>query len=70
MRKIEDIRYSEQESSFLDVLLPDQENFDVIIWFYGGGYLHPLKNGADFVAESLHKTLPALTGSALLIGIK
>ena len=40
------------------------------LWFYGGGYLHPLKKGADFVAESLHKTLPALTGSALLHAAK
>ena len=34
--------------------------------FYDGGRLHPLRRGADIVADSLHKTLPALTGSALL----
>ena len=34
--------------------------------FYDGGRLHPLRNGADLAADSLHKTLPALTGSALL----
>ncbi|MDP4152396.1 MAG: aminotransferase class I/II-fold pyridoxal phosphate-dependent enzyme [Bacillota bacterium] len=28
--------------------------------------LHPLFNGADIVIDSLHKTLPALTGAALL----
>jgi arginine/lysine/ornithine decarboxylase len=27
---------------------------------------HPLRNGADFCADSAHKTLPALTGSAYL----
>lgn len=30
------------------------------------GPLHPLAQGADAVADSLHKMLPALTGSALL----
>lgn len=34
--------------------------------FYRSGVYHPLRLGADLVAESLHKTLPALTGSALL----
>ena len=34
--------------------------------FYRGGIYHPLRLGADLAAESLHKTLPALTGAALL----
>ena len=38
MRKIEDIRYSEQENGILDIFLPTQEDFDVIIWFHGGGF--------------------------------
>lgn len=34
--------------------------------YYNGGYLHPIKNNADIVIDSLHKTLPAMTGAALL----
>ena len=30
------------------------------------GYSHPLDSGADMVCDSLHKVLPAFTGSALL----
>ena len=33
---------------------------------FAGNYMHPLKLGADFVAESAHKTLPVLTGGAYL----
>ena len=34
--------------------------------FIDKGKLHPIQNGADMSADSVHKTLPALTGSALL----
>ena len=34
--------------------------------YYNGGALHAYNNGADMVIDSLHKTLPALTGAALL----
>lgn len=34
--------------------------------FYGGGELHPNRLGADIVIDSVHKTLPALTGAALI----
>lgn len=30
------------------------------------GYDHPIKLGADVVCDSIHKTIPAMTGSALL----
>lgn len=36
--------------------------------FYDGGRLSPIKNGADLTVSSLHKTLPAMTGAALLHG--
>ncbi|MBC8536275.1 DegT/DnrJ/EryC1/StrS family aminotransferase [Feifania hominis] len=32
----------------------------------GGGELHPIRQGADYVIDSAHKTLPALTGAAYL----
>jgi arginine decarboxylase len=34
--------------------------------FYDGGRLHPYRQGADLVIDSLHKTLPSMTGTALL----
>ena len=34
--------------------------------FYDGGKLHPTRHGIDFCVESLHKTLPVLTGGACL----
>jgi arginine decarboxylase len=36
------------------------------LFFHNGGALYPLKQGATLVVDSLHKTLPALTGAALL----
>lgn len=36
------------------------------LFYYNGGDMHPLKLGATLVIDSLHKTLPALTGAALL----
>ena len=36
------------------------------LFFHNGGALHPLRLGASMVIDSLHKTLPALTGAALL----
>lgn len=36
------------------------------LFFYDGGRLHPLRQGANLVIDSIHKTLPALTGAALL----
>ena len=34
--------------------------------FFRNGSLHPLSHGAELVIDSLHKTVPALTGAALL----
>ena len=34
--------------------------------YYNGGDSHAYRNGADMVIDSLHKTLPVLTGAALL----
>ena len=34
--------------------------------FHSGGILHPANLGADLSIDSVHKTLPALTGAALL----
>lgn len=34
--------------------------------FYKDGFLHPYKQGANIVVDSLHKTLPSMTGTALL----
>lgn len=38
--------------------------------FYKNGLLHPLNCGADISIDSIHKTLPALTGSALIHSTK
>ena len=34
--------------------------------FYSSGELHPINAGADISVDSVHKTLPALTGAAVL----
>lgn len=34
--------------------------------FYHGGLLHPYSSGSNLVVDSLHKTLPSMTGTALL----
>ena len=34
--------------------------------FYKDGCLHPIKCGADIVIDSIHKTLPVLTGAAVI----
>jgi arginine/lysine/ornithine decarboxylase len=35
--------------------------------FYQSGELHPIRMGGDLVIDSLHKTLPVLTGGAMLL---
>ncbi len=36
------------------------------LYHHESGKLHPLNTGADLVVDSIHKTMPAVTGSALL----
>lgn len=38
---VKDLRYSEEENSFLDIYYPDTsaENLPVILWIHGGGYI-------------------------------
>ena len=37
MKKIVDVKYGEFEPNYLDLYLPEQEKFDLVIWFHGGG---------------------------------
>jgi acetyl esterase/lipase len=37
MKKLSDLHYTEYEECKLDIYLPDNENFDTIIYFHGGG---------------------------------
>ncbi len=36
------------------------------LYYYLDGAMHPLRSGADIVIDSIHKTMPAVTGAALL----
>ena len=38
MRIIRDVRYNNLENSFVDLFLPQQDSFDLMIWFHGGGF--------------------------------
>ena len=37
MRRIENVVYAKEKALSLDFLLPDRDEFDVVIWFHGGG---------------------------------
>lgn len=37
MRICEDIKYGPGETDFLDIYYPDAEEYDILIWFHGGG---------------------------------
>ena len=37
MKIIENLKYAQYPSCLIDLILPDKEPFDVIIWFHGGG---------------------------------
>ncbi len=37
MRCFENLKYAQYEPCLLDMLVPDSDEFDVIVWFHGGG---------------------------------
>ena len=51
MRQILDVPYGKKPVQLLDWYLPDEEGFDLIIWFHGGGLKTGSRNGA--VGQSL-----------------
>ena len=38
MRTISDLKYNDKEYGFYDLYLPEEDTFDLIIWFHGGGF--------------------------------
>lgn len=54
MRKTADLKYGKGEKDFFDLLLPDGETEDLVIWFHGGGMETGSRRGAVF-AEDLTK---------------
>lgn len=56
MRVISDIAYGEHPDHRLDLYLPEQEEFDLFIYFHGGGLEHGTKGGKyGLVTECLAK---------------
>ena len=53
MRIIKDIAYNGYTECKLDMYLPEQDSFETIIWFHGGG----LENGDKGAGERLSKDL-------------
>lgn len=37
MRVIEDVKYGSGKQDYIDIYYPDSEEFDVLVWFHGGG---------------------------------
>ena len=35
MRTISDLKYNDKEYGFYDLYLPEEDTFDLIIWFHG-----------------------------------
>lgn len=54
MRTFFDLKYSNTESALIDLYLPDSDNFDLVIWFHGGGLESGNRKGINF-AEDLVK---------------
>ena len=63
MKNIESIS-EECKKYSLDLIVDNSHGSHLA--FYNNGNLHPLNLGADIVIDSIHKTLSALTGAALL----
>lgn len=55
MNTITDISYGECPEQKLDIYLPENDNFDVFIFFHGGGLEFGTKNDASFFSEELTK---------------
>ncbi len=54
MRVVEDIKYGSGKNDFLDIYYPDTEEFDILVWFHGGGLESGNRKGIQF-AEDLTK---------------
>lgn len=51
MRKIEDIAYGKLPEQMLNLYLPDSGEFDVIVWFHGGGLEAGNRSMPDFAND-------------------
>lgn len=54
MQVKENIKYGSGENDFLDIYYPDTDEFDVLVWFHGGGLEEGNRKGIRF-AEDLTK---------------
>ncbi len=55
MKKVENVVYSKEKNLSLDILLPDRNEFDVVIWFHGGGLEAGSRKDIGGFAEDLVK---------------
>ncbi|MCL2096729.1 MAG: hypothetical protein FWH10_07485 [Oscillospiraceae bacterium] len=64
--RMKDIKAAAEICKTLGLKLAVDNSHGSHLAFHGNGELHPINLGADISIDSIHKTLPALTGSALL----
>ena len=55
MQIIENIRYAENENNFLDIILPEVEEFDLMIWFHGGCLTGGSRKDVSFAKKLIQK---------------
>ena len=51
MRKTADLKYGKGEKDFFDLLLPDGETEDLVIWFHGGGLVNLTRASIKFAED-------------------
>lgn len=55
MAVLSDLAYGEKDSEKIDLYYPDQDGFDVILWFHGGGIENGTRKGTGGLPQSFVK---------------
>lgn len=68
MKMIADVKYGQHDMAYVDFLLPENDSFDLLIWFHGGGlekgsrknprFAEDLVNGGMAVASVEYRMYP------------
>ena len=61
MRILEDIKYGSEEQHLLDCYYPETKEFDVLIWFHGGGLESGNRKDIRFVEDLLNEGIAVVS---------
>lgn len=61
MRVLEDVKYGSGENDYLDIYYPDTEEFDILVWFHGGGLESGNRKGIVFAEDMIKEGMAVVS---------